>query len=389
MVNGNKRGQNLIGVVLTLLVISLLIISGPASAITLSITAIDSTDSLYESELVEFQVSVDIDSGEMIPVQNLTIQIYSADANYSKSCTFLPGGTELEGELCDYLDILPNPSPYGYGYESSNMYGYGYGYNQTLSYGYGNTSFGSGYGYGYYQYVQNELSYNITWNAAEVNTTTTFDVRLDANAQNGDARYTYTKTATSFFTVRDSDIVAPTLTNLTVVPVTLYNSTNYLAELSNISAEVNDSDSGINASSCEYYNGSAWLPADYNGTLGICYKNNISTKILTGSFMLGIRVNDSFSNQANTTSSYILPTVDARNNLTYTAMLGSNTNESDLTEDIVLPLRGKYGTYTNISWHSSNTTFINIDGNVTRPAYGQPHADVELTATFSREGYTM
>ena len=94
----DKRGKkNLTSMLLTVLVLALYLLPNFASAVVVRI----STDkSSYEnSEVVKFDVSVDIDDGERIPVKNLTLKVN----NTIKQCTFRPDGTFISG--CDNMNI--------------------------------------------------------------------------------------------------------------------------------------------------------------------------------------------------------------------------------------------------------------------------------------------
>src|SRR3989338_1418346 len=95
----DKRGKkNLTSMLLTVLVLALYILPNFASAVSVRI----STDkSNYEnSEVVKFDVSVDIEDGEKVPVQNLTLKVN----NTLKTCTFKPDGTLISG--CDNIKII-------------------------------------------------------------------------------------------------------------------------------------------------------------------------------------------------------------------------------------------------------------------------------------------
>ncbi|PIN99952.1 hypothetical protein COT72_03910 [archaeon CG10_big_fil_rev_8_21_14_0_10_43_11] len=210
--------------IVSFLILSLLILSGPAQAVTVTSSADKSTYKALDP--VNFTVGVDIDAGERIPVKNLTLTISSGQVN--KTCVFTPGGTAVSG--CGNLTIYPI---YTVGYASStNLYGYGYGYDiSSTSYGNNNESFANGYGYGYVSgysdsglYAGGELRYNITWNltAETLATTGNYTAFLSAHAQDGTGDFIYSNinNKTSF----SIDSVAPTV-SLTYPLNLTYNTT--------------------------------------------------------------------------------------------------------------------------------------------------------------------
>ena len=185
----SAKKKNLVSVLLTIIVIALYILPNFASAVSVRI----STDkSSYEnSEVVKFDVSVDIEDGEKVPVQNLTLKVN----NTLKTCTFSPNGDLLSG--CENIKIISKnvfAGGFGYGY---NNYGYGYGYgnvfetvNTSFGYGYG---YGSGYGYGYGLTFPSELSYTIEWDIGKEGLANgIYEANLEALAKSDDAKFTYT-----------------------------------------------------------------------------------------------------------------------------------------------------------------------------------------------------
>lgn len=54
--------------------------------------------------------------------------------------------------------------------------------------------------------------------------------------------------------------------------------------------------------------------------------------------------------------------------------------------DLKLPIEGKYGS--TISWATKDERFITPDGKVTRPSYGKGDRVIELTATFTYDGFS-
>ena len=168
--------------ILTIGIIVLLIMAGPASAIRLDINGLDN---VAENSTESFTVSVDIEENENVPVQNLTLTIGD------KTCTFSLAGQNITGTLCQYLTITKNYAV-GYNDSASGQFGYGYGYDATnASWAYRNYTFSTGYGYGYTYgygysaYPYGELSYNITFDPWAVTSDTTYAVSFQADIAGG------------------------------------------------------------------------------------------------------------------------------------------------------------------------------------------------------------
>src|SRR3989338_9431413 len=95
----NTKGKkNLSSVVLTILVLALYLLPNFASAVTVRIQT--DKESYENSEVVKFDVSVDIDDGERIPVKNLTLKVN----NTLKACTFTPDGALVSG--CENMKVI-------------------------------------------------------------------------------------------------------------------------------------------------------------------------------------------------------------------------------------------------------------------------------------------
>ena len=214
----NKKGakKRIISLILTLSIITMLILSGPVSAVTVQITDI-SDDTPNEGSDVSFLVQVDIESGERIPVQNLTLTLTPTSGS-AITCTFNVGGTNLTS--CPDISISKLNSV---GYDNTtDLKGRGYGYlyangstgtyNTTFndssssetwngagySYGYGYTS-----GYGYTASPYGELSYNITWTAPSVTANKAYSVDFEAYVSDGSTKRTYSTSSSETITVQN------------------------------------------------------------------------------------------------------------------------------------------------------------------------------------------
>lgn len=133
--NTNKHGKYT-SIAITLAVIFMLILSGPAGAVTVGITGLSGTQTAYGTP-VSFVVDITIDDPDTyVPISNLSLDITGPiNAEY---------GFSLDGSAIvtnDNITVTPISVP-------TNAYGNGYGYGVDNAYGYG-YDFGYGYGYGY------------------------------------------------------------------------------------------------------------------------------------------------------------------------------------------------------------------------------------------------
>ena len=192
MIMKGVNRENVISIIVTVSIIALLALSGPIFAVVVNVS-VDKSSGKYNAQdkNVTFTVSVDVENGERIPVQNLTLKINSSNG-LVESCVFYSNGTQITG--CDNISSIVPLNSSGYG--NGPLWGYGYGYNG--SWGTTNTSFGSGYGYGYVN-SNPELRYNVTWNLTKANPQDgTYYARLEVYAENSGKWYIYSSSWTSF-----------------------------------------------------------------------------------------------------------------------------------------------------------------------------------------------
>ncbi|MGM5488249.1 MAG: hypothetical protein ACQESG_04835 [Nanobdellota archaeon] len=195
------KNKKIVSVLLTLSVITILLLTGPASAVRLGIHL--DNDEVTEGNNLDFTVSVDleeIDSKEELINENSSMMVFireNADRNIDEGvtgCLFDLAGNPLNASSCDgSFSIIANNNAnmrtgdyFGYGYGSVAGYGYGPGYDADgnvypPAYYYLNVSgfgpgYGSGSGYGYmpgYGYATEpygELSYDISWKTPSAGT---------------------------------------------------------------------------------------------------------------------------------------------------------------------------------------------------------------------------
>jgi len=167
------RSKDLVSVTLTAFIILLLIFSGPASAVQVSLTAdktsVQAGDST--SNMITFNVTVKILSPDRyVPMQYIVLNLTGPQ---NRSWAFHLDGTVFAGNLfANELTVTPagtlGPLMQGYGY------GYDYGYG---AYPAGYYNFGYGYGYGNATNVPLTKTYTIT-----LNTSRMFDGNYTAQA---------------------------------------------------------------------------------------------------------------------------------------------------------------------------------------------------------------
>lgn len=148
---------------LTLVIIGLLILSGPSSAINVSVSTDKGT--YTAGSPVTFTTTVRIDTNELIPITGNTLTITKPDSS-KITCSLPTSGTGVSVTCDNGQEItvdVDQDSSWTYGY------GYGYGYGNAFGYGFGTYNWGYGYGYGYgyggelTQAGSTTLTYTINW----------------------------------------------------------------------------------------------------------------------------------------------------------------------------------------------------------------------------------
>ena len=155
-----KRGKKtkFIAGFITVLIIAMLIFSGPASALltNLSVSKTIST----QGEKISFIVNATLETNEHVPITQFNLLIYGPTGEVAKNCSFNYAGTEISG--CTNLTIASLNDAGTWTNDSTNVTLYddaGYDYN-----------YGFGYGYGYsYVDATSYLLFNVTLNTTEYN----------------------------------------------------------------------------------------------------------------------------------------------------------------------------------------------------------------------------
>jgi hypothetical protein len=154
--------KNIIHVSITLVIVLMLIFTGPASAVKIEIST--PSGQYYGDEPVTFKVDILFKTNDLIPIDTINVTgLPKGDLS------FQPDGTIISGDAGYNVTITSSAFygyGYGYGYDQNPGYGYGYGYDFGYGYGYG---YGYEYGYDYdYGYERgswkSKLSYEIEVN---------------------------------------------------------------------------------------------------------------------------------------------------------------------------------------------------------------------------------
>lgn len=129
------RGKSLIpSTIITLAIVAMLILSGPAQAVAVLISG---QPSYTDNEDIEFQVTIELNENDKyVPLTNISLDLTGP---VSKRAVFDLNGNKISGNCIEMKPVsVPNSKDFGYGS--------GYGYDAGTGYGY---DFGKGYGYGY------------------------------------------------------------------------------------------------------------------------------------------------------------------------------------------------------------------------------------------------
>lgn len=156
---GGKK-QKILSVFITVVILAVLLIAGPANALTVSMSVSDSTITTDESTTIT--VNVDIEAGDSLPAN--TDYTLSIDGS---NCTITLSNTTCGITGVSSITVEDSRTSYAQGY------GYGYGYGSSgSSYSVANYSLGYGYGYGYSSAVTNDLVFTISYSPSSTGTKT-------------------------------------------------------------------------------------------------------------------------------------------------------------------------------------------------------------------------
>jgi len=147
--------------VVTFLIISMIVLVGPAQAFSLRIGISNENPGMGEN--ISFELNVNVEPGEILPLTELRLEINGPTVI---SCEFFPNGSKITG--CDNLSIQRlDATNFTFGNRTFNFTG---------------VNFSFGYGYGYEGGVEERLKYNVTLNSSILSPgiyTTNFRVKVN------------------------------------------------------------------------------------------------------------------------------------------------------------------------------------------------------------------
>jgi len=172
--------KGIISVLLTGFVIALLLLSGPVTALTVSVTQPNNAD---KGNDVSFSITNEISDPDLLPIQ-YTDLIITGPNGFSKICRINNDGTDD----CADVDITVSSSP-TITYASGSQYGF-------------DANLGSGYnlgnGFGYQGGGTGTITYDIVWHTPSTLEDGTYNANADVFAQGSTSSHTFSSSAKSF-----------------------------------------------------------------------------------------------------------------------------------------------------------------------------------------------
>ncbi len=163
-----------ISVFLTLSIITILVLMGPASAVQVILS---NPNNANQGEDVEFDITVELEAPDQyLPVQYTEVT-FTGPNDFEETCKIYNDGTVSDCSL--NLDVDVDFGNYGEGYR------FGYDYNDGNNYYFG---YGYGYGYGYYGNAP-EITYHIVWHTPGSLNSGNYDVLAKVYAISEDEYY--------------------------------------------------------------------------------------------------------------------------------------------------------------------------------------------------------
>jgi len=131
-----SRGKSLLpSTIITLVIVAMLLISGPAQAVAVIISG--NQGSYTKGEDIDFQLKIELnDKDKYVPLTNISLDLIG---NVSRHAVFSLDGTRISGTCNIKMKPIsvPNVDDYGSGYGYDSGYGYNFGYGYGYGYGYG------------------------------------------------------------------------------------------------------------------------------------------------------------------------------------------------------------------------------------------------------------
>lgn len=173
---------------ITLLVIMVLMLLAPASAIDLNISPTSSTSTTVGNP-IEFDLEVESNTDERVPIEYYTIEIRNSSGGLVDSCQYDTSYSNISGACSNFEVTQQGPDNLIF----SSTPGYGYGYAQSGNFV--NISFLNGYGYGT---STTSNTFRVSWTPTE---TGTYSARFVMLANDGSNFVNYATQNDVSFTV--------------------------------------------------------------------------------------------------------------------------------------------------------------------------------------------
>jgi len=131
-----NRGKSLLpSTIITLAIVAMLLISGPAQAVTVLISGMQ--NSYTKGEDIDFQLIIELnEQDKYVPLTNISLDLIG---NVTRKAVFALDGTQISGTCNIKMKPIsvPNADDFGHGYGYDSGYGYNFGYGYGYGYGYG------------------------------------------------------------------------------------------------------------------------------------------------------------------------------------------------------------------------------------------------------------
>jgi len=259
-----KRGKKtkFIAGFITVLIIAMIIFSGPASAITVSLTLQGGNES---TGIYDYKAVVDIHTNDVVPLDLVYIKLTNDNTSAVSNCYFnlvtkeynSTYSTESTSGICSKISIanITNNAAY----TTSYGYNYGYGYGDGLSpydtEGLNNVSWNYGYGYGYANgYGYNSFTENLSTTGevivlfrvdsanSKFTAGNTYSIKAGiAGVKTGAIEYTYYNKDSVIFIGKGGDSVNPSMNSASTTNIDNFYSV--YDKYVNISVNVTDASS--------------------------------------------------------------------------------------------------------------------------------------------------
>lgn len=167
-----KASTTVVSVVLSLMVIGLLFMAGPAKAITVTVGApSDTTPTKGDTVTIDLDVNIEAltstPATERVPINNISVYVTGPGGPYE--CFFDSAGTLIDTgvDFCDSLSLSGTADTPVYA-DNQEAEGYTTGGSEEL------VQFGYGYGYGFVDDGGTELQYTLSWDTSDASTASSY-----------------------------------------------------------------------------------------------------------------------------------------------------------------------------------------------------------------------